>query len=94
MFLTFTNDSKTDFVNRKRNYSYYILTSNEKFLLKYVLTFTIVSKSVLLILKAGNGIIQTGNGYISQTSSKNFFHKMFPTFTNESKTGFVNKKWN
>ena len=31
---------------------------------------------------------------LSELQSKKFFYKMFLTFTNESKTGFENRKWN
>ena len=31
---------------------------------------------------------------VPERQSRNFFYKMFLTFTNESKTGFVNSKWN
>ena len=41
-----------------------------------------------MVLKTGNGTIQTGNGIISPISRpliKNFFYKMFLNFANEFK---------
>ena len=73
MFLTFTNKSKTGFENRKLNYpnrkwnyfSYFLTFDQKTSFTKY---FKILSMSLKLVLKTGNGIIQTGNGFISPIS--------------------------
>ena len=57
---------KTGFENRKWNYFSYFLTSNQKkFFYKMFLN---IIKILKLVLKIGNGIIQTGNGIISLIS--------------------------
>ena len=49
--------------------------------------------SLELVLKTGNGMIQTGSGIITPISwapiKKLFFYKMCLTLTDESGTGFV-----
>ena len=72
-FLTFNNESKTGFENRKWNhpnrkwnYFSYSLTSDQK--TSFTTSFPYLPRNSKLIFKTGNGIIQTGNGIISLTS--------------------------
>ena len=85
MFLTFTNEFKTGFENRKWNYpnrkwnyfSYFLTFDQKTSFTKY---FSFDPKVLKLIFKTGNGFIQTGNGIISPTSRpqmKNVFYNVF-----------------
>ena len=69
-FLTFKNESKTGFENRKYNYlnrkwKYfsYFLTSNQK--TYFTKDLSLLPRFLKMVFKTGNGIIQTGNGIIS-----------------------------
>ena len=66
MFLAFDNESQIGFENRKENYFFYFLSSNQKTSLTK--SFVLLLVSPKLILKTGNGIIKAGNGIISLTS--------------------------
>ena len=46
----------------------------------------------MLTSLGGDGIIQTGNGILSDLWSKNYFYIVFLNFAIEFKAGFENKK--
>ena len=71
--LTFQNESKTSFENRKKNYpnrkwNYfsYFLTSNKN--TYFTKDLSLLPRFLKMVFKTGNGIIQTGNGIISPIS--------------------------
>ena len=94
MFLTYTNESKTGFGNRKWNYpnrkwNYfsYFLSSNQK--TSFTKCFQLLITSLKSVLKQERELFLL----LSELQSKNFSYKMFLTITSKSKTDFQNRKW-
>ena len=90
--LTFTEESKTGFENRKWNYPYrkwnyfsYFFTSNQK--TSFTKCLKLLPTSLKPILKIENGLIQTGNGIIFTTYSPPFKKLLLPCSNQE---GFLN----